>query len=462
MKHFAFFLFLLAAGLMPRTASAQCAADYDFGTTMFGVVPNATLGETFADGIIGEYYEDVMHVLLPTNTGDVPDAPIALPLDSVVLDSLFVTGEMGEALQLSDLGLVFQPNNSGDLPNPNAFLGGNQYCALLSGTPDTTGFFLGALYTTAWVTVPFLGPNPVPFNFDGYTLTLTLPPMPGCTDDWACNYDENATEDDGSCTYAEPLYDCDGNCLNDPDGDGICNDVEGCTDATACNFDATATLDDGSCAFAADYYDCDGNCLNDGDGDGVCDELEMAGCTDMDACNYDDTATDDDGSCTYPDDYYDCDGNCLNDADGDGVCDELEVAGCTNMDACNYNDLATDDDGTCLIVGDACDDGDETTENDAIDENCDCVGQTVDGLFDDMMGAMEVYPTPATGWVSVRYAGQQGALRVLNLAGQVVHAARFVDAAMVDVSGWPAGMYVLQLETPLATETRRMMVASVE
>jgi hypothetical protein len=62
----------------------------------------------------------------------------------------------------------------------------------------------------------------------------------------------------------------------------------------------------------------------------------------------------------------------------------------------------------------------------------------------------------------VRYAGQQGALRVLNLAGQVVHAARFVDAAMVDVSGWPAGMYVLQLETPLATETRRMMVASVE
>ena len=38
----------------------------------------------------------------------------------------------------------------------------------------------------------------------------------GCTDDTACNYDENAT-DDGDCTYAEENYDCDGNCVVDDD-----------------------------------------------------------------------------------------------------------------------------------------------------------------------------------------------------------------------------------------------------
>ena len=67
-------------------------------------------------------------------------------------------------------------------------------------------------------------------------------------------------------------------------------------------------------------------------------------------------------------DYLDCDGNCLNDADGDGVCDEIEVAGCTNLDACNYDELATDDDGSCILIGDACDDEDDNTINDTIDE----------------------------------------------------------------------------------------------
>ena len=57
--------------------------------------------------------------------------------------------------------------------------------------------------------------------------------------------------------------------------------------------------------------------------------------------------------------YYDC-------VCDDGVCDE--VAGCTNIIACNYDELATDDDGSCILIGDACDDGDENTINDTIDD----------------------------------------------------------------------------------------------
>ena len=44
----------------------------------------------------------------------------------------------------------------------------------------------------------------------------------GCTDDTACNYNDQATLDDGSCTYPQTNYDCDGNCIVDFDCDGAC------------------------------------------------------------------------------------------------------------------------------------------------------------------------------------------------------------------------------------------------
>ncbi|MAO45798.1 MAG: hypothetical protein CL823_01470 [Crocinitomicaceae bacterium] len=187
----------------------------------------------------------------------------------------------------------------------------------------------------------------VTLSFEG--LAGTLASSCGCTDETACNYDENATDDDGSCEYAEIYYDCDGNCLADADGDGVCDEeeVSGCTDMAACNYNADATDLDDSCEYAEIYYDCDGNCLVDTDGDGVCDELEVPGCTDMVACNYDEEATEEDGSCLYADIYYNCEGECINDADGDGVCDEEEVPGCTDMTACNYDAEATEDDGSC-------------------------------------------------------------------------------------------------------------------
>jgi len=44
----------------------------------------------------------------------------------------------------------------------------------------------------------------------------------GCTDNQACNYNENANTEDGSCQYAEENYDCDGNCVVDIDCLGEC------------------------------------------------------------------------------------------------------------------------------------------------------------------------------------------------------------------------------------------------
>ena len=97
---------------------------------------------------------------------------------------------------------------------------------VLIGQFTTTGELDGQLYIQFFI------------NGDGsneFRDTFFLggpPPVEGCTDAAACNFNADATDDDGSCTYADPGLDCDGNCLADADGDGICDDdeVPGCTD----------------------------------------------------------------------------------------------------------------------------------------------------------------------------------------------------------------------------------------
>jgi hypothetical protein len=314
----------------------------------------------------------------------------------------------------------------------------------------------------------------------------------GCDDMDACNYDMAATDNDGSCEYAAEFYDCDGVCLMDADGDGVCDELEvsGCTDMGACNYDMAATDDDGSCElescagcmdvtacnydmeatiednasceYADEYYDCEGNCLMDADGDGVCDELEVAGCTDMEACNYNELATDDDGTCEFPaETYLDCDGNCINDADGDGVCDELEVAGCTNMDACNYDELATDDDESCILVGDSCDDGDENTINDTVDENCDCVGE-VDGVEEARL-AFGMFPNPTTGELTLTVAGFHTGVTVsvLDGAGRVVWSEQNLALqgnTVLDLSGLSSGAYNVMLSDERGLSVKRLAI----
>jgi hypothetical protein len=75
-------------------------------------------------------------------------------------------------------------------------------------------------------------------ELDQFTIrVIPAPPVDGCTDQSACNYNPFAINDDGSCTYP------------------------GCTDTDACNFDPNADCEDGSCTYP--------------------------GCQDPTACNYD-------------------------------------------------------------------------------------------------------------------------------------------------------------------------------
>ena len=57
---------------------------------------------------------------------------------------------------------------------------------------------------------------------------------------------------------------------------------------------------------------------------------------------------------------------------------------------------ATDDDGSCLFTGDACDDMDDGTGNDTINESCECVGEGADGLEEGRV-TFGMFPNPTTG-----------------------------------------------------------------
>jgi glucose/arabinose dehydrogenase len=107
----------------------------------------------------------------------------------------------------------------------------------------------------------------------------------------------------------------------------------------------------------------------------------IPGCTNPDACNYNPDADEDDASCQFIGDA--CDDNdptTMNTMWEEGcecIGEPAIIDGCTDEVACNYNPIATDEDGSCAFSGDACDDGDATTENDVYNANCTCEGTLI-------------------------------------------------------------------------------------
>ncbi len=130
----------------------------------------------------------------------------------------------------------------------------------------------------------------------------TIPPISGCTNPSATNYNPLATVDDGSCVY--------------PPGA-----VLGCTDPLALNFNPLATINDGSCTYHPGA---------------------ILGCTEINATNYNPLATVDDGSCLFA--HKECfGGECLVvDGPGPNECDD--DSGCAVPQICvpgTYQNIIT-------------------------------------------------------------------------------------------------------------------------
>ena len=235
--------------------------------------------------------------------------------------------------------------------------------------------------------------------------------------------------------------------------------VPGCTDSLACNYDMTATEDNESCVYAEQGYDCDGACLTDLDEDGICDtcleyEIIAVDC----ACAFQDPATTtvffiniDEANCIYIDDCY-CE--CINDADGDGICDEYETSGCTNAEACNYNVNSTDDDQSCVFVGDACDDENENTADDVIQENCDCAGSSTSIAVEIEALSGTIFPNPATSTLTITL-NTQSTLQVFDSVGKLVEETGVVSSWVFNVNDWKKGLYTLKTQ---AGKTQQFIV----
>ena len=192
------------------------------------------MGETFADGTIGQSYSETIYFAFPSSLADVPGSPITSDLDSVIIEDIVLVDEMGATLSVSDIGLTLSPNNNGASSNPNAFLGGDQYCADLTGIPTMTGVFTAEITLTAWIA--FFG---IMILTDTHFCSSS---STGCTDENACNYICGATIDDGSCTY--PF-------------DGAC-DCE--TSSMSAASVAVEGIAEGACDCAGNVLDCNGVC----------------------------------------------------------------------------------------------------------------------------------------------------------------------------------------------------------
>lgn len=144
-------------------------------------------------------------------------------------------------------------------------------------------------------------------------LTYPAPPVPGCTNPAACNFDAAATQDNGSCIVPVPgcsqcNADSTGLVIIDVNGNGIadCLEVQGCMNPAACNYNASANVDNGTCVLpVAGCSTCSGGALVivDSDNDGLCDASDtISGCKIVGACNYVAGATvnADNASCIVP------------------------------------------------------------------------------------------------------------------------------------------------------------------
>jgi hypothetical protein len=176
----------------------------------------------------------------------------------------------------------------------------------------------------------------------------------GCISEWADNYDEFATYDDGSCELVACNYpyffEYDSNYTISNPLLCITLIVEGCTNSDAYNYNEEANLNDGSCIVFgcmnedADNYNPDATIQDN--------SCVYYGCTNETAENYNEHATDNDGSCII----YGCVLSVFPNYNPEATIDDnsctfdgFEVYGCTNVSALNYDSLANIDNGACLF-----------------------------------------------------------------------------------------------------------------
>lgn len=122
------------------------------------------------------------------------------------------------------------------------------------------------------------------------------------------------------------------------------------------------------------------------------------------------------------------------------------ASGCLSANACNYNPTATVDDGSCYFVGDPCDDGLATTENDAYNSNCICEG--VSSVEENNVLGLNIYPNPANNEITLNSnVLGAGTVTLVDMTGRVVLQQKTVISSTqkINIQDLPSGIYSLSV-----------------
>ena len=136
-------------------------------------------------------------------------------------------------------------------------------------------------------------------------------------------------------------------------------------------------------------------------------------------------------------------------------------AGCTDMLACNFDEAATTDNGSCAYPGDPCNDMDDLTVNDVLNDSCVCVGIT--SVFDREELEFRMFPNPTTGELTLRVGGQHSGVKVevLDGAGRVVWSESnqtLQGNTVIDLSHLSAGSYNVMLSDERGLSVQRLVI----
>jgi hypothetical protein len=126
--------------------------------------------------------------------------------------------------------------------------------------------------------------------------------------------------------------------------------------------------------------------------------------------------------------------------------DVVIVNGCTSADACNYNAAANQEDGSCYFIGDPCDDGLATTENDAYNANCICEG--VSSVEENNLLGLNVFPNPANNEITLNSdVLGAGMVTLVDMTGRVVLQQKTIlsSTQKINIQDLPSGIYSLSV-----------------
>ena len=134
--------------------SAQCTPDPLYQDSLYGVWPDTI--QNFVPGSVGTAYSQVLNFKLPIDAGVIDPSFAGVNIDSAVLQN--VNG--------LPTGLTYVCNTA-----TNSWMGGDQGCATIQGTPTTQGSYDITIELEGWVTV-FFAPFSQPISFSGYVIDI--------------------------------------------------------------------------------------------------------------------------------------------------------------------------------------------------------------------------------------------------------------------------------------------------